>query len=84
MDYKVVVTRDAEEDLDRFIKYLIFEKENIKVEFGQENGSLQSYTLKNKEYLKFVLVFVLKLLVVKLICKKLCIYVICQKMKKNI
>lgn len=29
MDYKVVVTRDAEEDLDRFIKYLIFEKENM-------------------------------------------------------
>lgn len=28
MDYKVVVTRDAEEDLDRFIKYLIFEKES--------------------------------------------------------
>lgn len=29
MDYKIVVTRDAEEDLDRFIKYLIFEKENM-------------------------------------------------------
>lgn len=25
MDYKVVVTRDAETDLERFIKYLIFE-----------------------------------------------------------
>lgn len=23
MDYKIVVTKDAEEDLDRFIKYLV-------------------------------------------------------------
>ena len=29
MDYKIVVTKDAEADLDRFIKYLIFEKESI-------------------------------------------------------
>lgn len=29
MDYKVVVTKDAEEDLERFIKYLIFEKDNL-------------------------------------------------------
>lgn len=29
MDYKVVVTRDAEEDLDGFIKYLIFEKKSM-------------------------------------------------------
>ena len=29
MGYKVVVTRDAEEDLERFIKYLIIEKENM-------------------------------------------------------
>ena len=29
MDYKIVVTKDAEEDLDRFIKYLIFEKESM-------------------------------------------------------
>ena len=28
MTYKVVVTRDAEEDLDNFIKYLITEKMN--------------------------------------------------------
>lgn len=27
MDYTVVVTKDAERDLDHFIKYLIFEKE---------------------------------------------------------
>lgn len=26
MDYKVVVTKDAEEDLERFIKYLIIDK----------------------------------------------------------
>lgn len=29
MDYEVVVTRDAEEDLERFIKYLITEKESM-------------------------------------------------------
>ncbi|MDD6655981.1 MAG: type II toxin-antitoxin system RelE/ParE family toxin [Lachnospiraceae bacterium] len=29
MDYKVVVTRDAEEDLERFIKYLIAEKKSM-------------------------------------------------------
>lgn len=29
MDYKVVVTKDAEEDLERFIQYLIFEKKNL-------------------------------------------------------
>ena len=29
MDYKVVVTIDAEEDLDRFIKYLLFEKKSM-------------------------------------------------------
>lgn len=27
MDYKIVVTKDAEEDLDRFIQYLILKKE---------------------------------------------------------
>lgn len=29
MDYKVVVTRDAEEDLERFVKYIIMEKESM-------------------------------------------------------
>lgn len=29
MDYKVVITRDAEDDLERFIKYLIIEKESM-------------------------------------------------------
>lgn len=28
MDYKVVITEDAEADLDRFIQYLLFEKRN--------------------------------------------------------
>ena len=28
MDYKVVMTTDAEEDLDRFIRYLLFGKQN--------------------------------------------------------
>mgnify|MGYP003518182556 CR=1 FL=1 len=26
MDYKVIVTKDAEEDLDRFVQYLVMEK----------------------------------------------------------
>lgn len=26
MDYKIVVTKDAEEDLDNYIKYLLYEK----------------------------------------------------------
>ena len=29
MDYRIVVTKDAIEDLDTFIKYLIFEKETM-------------------------------------------------------
>ena len=29
MDYKVVITKDAEDDLDCFVKYLIFEKKNM-------------------------------------------------------
>ena len=29
MDYKVVVTSDAEEDLERFVKYLIMEKKSM-------------------------------------------------------
>lgn len=29
MGYKIVVTQDAEEDLERFVKYLLFEKESI-------------------------------------------------------
>lgn len=28
MEYKVVITSDAEDDLDKFIKYLLFEKQN--------------------------------------------------------
>ncbi len=28
MDYKVIITEDAEEDLDRFVQYLLFEKKN--------------------------------------------------------
>ncbi|MBQ4436859.1 MAG: type II toxin-antitoxin system RelE/ParE family toxin [Clostridia bacterium] len=29
MDYKVVITPDAEEDMDRFIRYLLLEKQNV-------------------------------------------------------
>ena len=28
MEYKVVITSDAEEDLERFVRYLLFEKKN--------------------------------------------------------
>lgn len=28
MDYEILVSEDAERDLDRFIRYLLFEKEN--------------------------------------------------------
>lgn len=28
MDYEVLVSEDAERDLDRFVRYLLFEKEN--------------------------------------------------------
>jgi len=28
MDYKIVVAIDAEEDLDRYIQYLLYEKQN--------------------------------------------------------
>ena len=29
MDYRIVMTEDAEKDLDNFISYLIFDKNNI-------------------------------------------------------
>ena len=29
MDYRIVVTKDAEEDLERFIKYLIIDKKSM-------------------------------------------------------
>ena len=41
MDYKVVVTKDAEEDLDRFIKYLIFEKESPQADYDATIESLK-------------------------------------------
>lgn len=28
MDYKIFITNDAEEDLDRYVRYLLFEKKN--------------------------------------------------------
>lgn len=28
MDYKIVIMQDAEEDLDRFVRYLLFEKKS--------------------------------------------------------
>lgn len=28
MDYKVIIMEDAEQDLDRFVRYLLFEKRN--------------------------------------------------------
>ena len=29
MDYRIVVTKDAEEDLDKFIQYLVYEKGSL-------------------------------------------------------
>lgn len=29
MDFKVVVTKDAENDLERFIRYFLYEKESV-------------------------------------------------------
>ncbi len=28
MDYKIVITKDAEEDLDRYVRYLLYDKKN--------------------------------------------------------
>ena len=33
MDYKIVLMKDAEEDFDRFIAYLLFEKKSYRFEF---------------------------------------------------
>ncbi len=33
MGYRIVVTKDAEEDLDRFIQYLILEKKSMQAEY---------------------------------------------------
>ena len=46
MDYKIVLMRDAEENLDRFITYLLFEKKseqaarNLLNDFEATNKSL--------------------------------------------
>ena len=40
MDYKVVVTAEAEEDLNQFIQYLLFAKKN---EQACDNPHLQSF-----------------------------------------
>lgn len=51
MDYKVVVTSDAEEDLDRFLQYLLFEKKNeqaagnILDDFGDTLNCLKALSL---------------------------------------
>ncbi|MCM1088737.1 MAG: type II toxin-antitoxin system RelE/ParE family toxin [Muribaculaceae bacterium] len=29
MDYKVIITEDAEADMDKFVQYLLFEKKNV-------------------------------------------------------
>lgn len=41
MVYKVVVTRDAEEDLEHFIKYLIFEKKSMQAARAKKTGLSQ-------------------------------------------
>ena len=44
MEYRVVITSDAEEDLEGFIRYLLFEKKNVCSLF-RFYGSLDSYFL---------------------------------------
>ena len=34
MDYKVVITIDAENDLDQFINYLIYEKKSFSIDLS--------------------------------------------------
>ena len=66
MDYKVVVTKDAEEDLDRFIKYLVFENESLQAAENMLNdydatieslrhvaGSLKLYDTPQLRQLKY-------------------------------
>ena len=48
MVYKVVVTPDAEEDLDHFVSYLLFEKQN-----AQAAGNL----LDDFEETKLIIIF---------------------------
>lgn len=43
MVYKVVVTKDAEEDLDSFIRYLLFEKKNEQAFIDKIFHDLQDY-----------------------------------------
>lgn len=43
MDYKVVATKDAEEDLERFIKYLIIEKQSMQAAENDESNSSWNY-----------------------------------------
>ena len=40
MAYRVVLTEDAEADLDGFIKYLLFEKESGQTLYGAKNQPL--------------------------------------------
>ncbi len=44
MTYKVIVTRDAEEDLDNFIKYLITEKKAVAMEIKYDRTTLENLT----------------------------------------
>ena len=52
MDYKIVLMRDAKEDLDRFITYLLLEKKseqaarNLLNDFEATKTSLASITMK--------------------------------------
>ena len=45
MEYKVVVTSDAEEDLDRFIRYLLFEKRSEQAATNVLNDSNISFEI---------------------------------------
>ena len=66
MDYKIVLMRDAEEDLDRFITYLLFEKkseqaarnllndfEATKISLSNVAGSLKLCDLSHRYFMLY-------------------------------
>lgn len=48
MDYKIVLMMDAEEDLDRFISYLLYEKKS-----EQAARSYYAHFIQRSQHLKY-------------------------------
>lgn len=58
MDYKIVLMRDAEEDLDRFIAYLLFEKKSEQAARNLLNDfEVTKTSLANRKYIYFSAAF---------------------------